>query len=61
MPLFMDFHKGLHASAEEVKKAHITDEAVQSKYGVIYHQFWVIKAKYDPENIFCINQNIKPR
>lgn len=41
MPLFMDYHKGLSLTVDDVKKAHIADEAIQSKYGVIYHQFWV--------------------
>lgn len=51
MPLFMDFHKGLTVSVEDVKRAHIADEAVQSKYGVIYHQFWVNEAE---GTIFCL-------
>src|SRR5687768_17028111 len=51
MPLFMDFHKGLSTSAEEVKKAHIADEAVQSKYGVIYHQFWINE---EEGTVFCL-------
>ena len=51
MPLFMDYHKGLSLSVEEVKKAHIADEAVQSKYGVIYHQFWVNE---QDGTVFCL-------
>jgi AraC-like DNA-binding protein len=51
MPLFMDFHKGLSVSVEEVKKAHIADEAVQSRYGVIYHQFWMNE---EDGTVFCL-------
>ena len=47
----MDYHKGLSVSVEDVKKAHIADEAVQSKYGVIYHQFWVNE---QDGTVFCL-------
>lgn len=39
--MFMDFYKDMTVSTEDVKNAHISDESVQSKYGVTYHQFWV--------------------
>jgi AraC-like DNA-binding protein len=51
MPLFMDYHKGLSASVEDVKRAHIADEAVQNKYGVVYHQFWVNE---EDGTVFCL-------
>jgi AraC-like DNA-binding protein len=51
MPLFMDYHKGLSGSVEDVKKAHMADEAVQSKYGVIYHQFWINE---QDGTVFCL-------
>lgn len=51
MPMFMDYHKGLSVSIEDVKKAHIADEAVQSKYGVVYHQFWVNE---EDGTVFCL-------
>ena len=47
----MDYHKDLSLSIEDVKKAHIADEAVQSKYGVIYHQFWVNE---QDGTVFCL-------
>lgn len=47
----MDYHKGLNVSVEDVKKAHIADEAVQSKYGVVYHQFWVNE---EDGTVFCL-------
>lgn len=49
--MFMDFHKGLNVSVEDVKRAHIADESVQSKYGVVYHQFWVNEAE---GTVFCL-------
>jgi AraC-like DNA-binding protein len=51
MPLFMDFHKGLSVTVEDVKNAHIADERVQDKYGVKYHQFWVNE---EAGAIFCL-------
>ncbi|MGC1241592.1 MAG: nickel-binding protein [Chryseosolibacter sp.] len=51
MPLFMDFHKNLSVSIEDVKKAHIADERIQGKYGVIYHQFWVNEID---GTVFCL-------
>lgn len=49
--MFMDYHKGLSLSIDDVKKAHIADEAVQSKYGVVYHQFWVNE---QDGTVFCL-------
>jgi len=42
MPTYMDIHeiKG-GIAAEEVAKAHASDLAVEGKYGVHYHKFWV--------------------
>lgn len=51
MPLFMDFHKGLSVTVEDVKNAHIADERVQDKYGVKYHQFWVNE---EAGAVFCL-------
>lgn len=51
MPLFMDYHKGLSISVEEIKRAHMADESVQSKYGVVYHQYWVNE---QDGTVFCL-------
>lgn len=51
MPLFMDFHKGLEVTVEDVKKAHMADVSVQEKYKVKYHQFWINK---EAGMIFCL-------
>ncbi len=51
MPLFMDFHIINDITVEEVKRAHIADLAVQDKYGVTYHQFWINE---DAGSLFCL-------
>lgn len=36
------------------------DGQVQATYGANYAPLASIKAKYDPQNLFRVNQNIKP-
>jgi hypothetical protein len=36
-------------------------ERVRATYGTNYDRLAVIKAKYDPDNLFRVNQNIAPR
>lgn len=36
------------------------EDRVQATYGPNYRRLTQIKAKYDPENLFRVNQNIKP-
>jgi len=36
------------------------EDLVKAAYGDNYTRLAKIKAKYDPENLFCVNQNIKP-
>jgi hypothetical protein len=51
MPLFMDVHKDVDASVEEVIEAHKRDVEVQDEHGVEYKQSWV-----DEEQgaVFCL-------
>ncbi|MGL1887919.1 MAG: DUF4242 domain-containing protein [Reichenbachiella sp.] len=52
MPLFMDFHNGMHGvTIEEVKKAHTADLEIQAKFGVTYRQFWV---NCESGTVFCL-------
>jgi class 3 adenylate cyclase len=52
MPTYMDIHEipgGI--TAEEVAKAHAHDAAVEGKYGVHYHKYWVNERA---GKIFCL-------
>ncbi|MDG3583886.1 MULTISPECIES: nickel-binding protein [Galbibacter] len=51
MPLYMDFHIIPDVTIEDVKMAHIADKAVQDRFGVKYHQFWVNE---DAGTVFCL-------
>src|SRR5207248_4410178 len=52
MPTYMDIHEipgGV--TADEVAKAHAHDVAVEGKYGVHYHRYWVNESA---GKIFCL-------
>jgi AraC-like DNA-binding protein len=51
MPLYMDYHITPGVTLEDAKKAHLQDLAVQTKYQVKYHQFWVNE---DAGMVFCL-------
>jgi len=52
MPLYMDFHKGVHGiTDDEMKQVHQADLDVQDKHGVKYHKFWMNK---EAGTIFCL-------
>ena len=51
MPLYMDFHKIENVTIDDVISAHTADEAIQEKYGVKYHQFWVNQKE---GTVFCL-------
>ena len=36
------------------------DDRVKATYRDHYPRLASVKAKYDPSNLFCVNQNIKP-
>ncbi|MBL0744004.1 nickel-binding protein [Chryseolinea lacunae] len=41
MPLYMDFHKNVVATFDEVVMSHLADLQVQDKHHVKYHKFWM--------------------
>ncbi|WP_340113732.1 nickel-binding protein [Maribellus mangrovi] len=51
MPLFMDYHIAPGVTIEEAKQSHMRDLAVQSKYNVKYHQYWVNE---EAGMVFCL-------
>jgi AraC-like DNA-binding protein len=51
MPLYMDLHRIPSITIEEAKKAHVADEAIQSRYGVKYLQFW---CNEQAGSLFCL-------
>ncbi|MEE9461851.1 MAG: nickel-binding protein [Bacteroidales bacterium] len=51
MPLFMDFHKDLDVTVEDVKGAHMSDLSVQSKYNVRNLQYWINE---EAGTMFCL-------
>lgn len=40
MPLFMDIHHGIDATADDVQAAHVSDLEAQEKYSVQYKKYW---------------------
>ncbi|MCA0933567.1 DUF4242 domain-containing protein [Lutimonas saemankumensis] len=41
MPIYMDFHDLPEINVEDSHEAHLRDLAVQEKYKVKYHQYWI--------------------
>ena len=51
MPMYIDIHELQGATADAVAKAHAADMAVQKKYGVEYHKYWLNEST---GKIFCL-------
>lgn len=51
MPMYMDIHEVHGVRADDVAKAHLADEAVQGRYGVTYHKYWLNEGT---GKIFCL-------
>jgi len=51
MPMYIDIHEIQGATADAVAKAHAADMAVQKKYGVEYHKYWLNEST---GKIFCL-------
>ncbi len=51
MPVYMDIHELPGVTPEVVAKAHAQDVAVQAKYGVSYHKYWVNLQK---GKVYCL-------
>jgi len=54
MALFMDFHKFEgKITIDDIKAAHMADQAVQDQFGVKYLQFWVNE---EAGTVFCLTE-----
>lgn len=51
MPLYMDIHRNVDGSVEDVIEAHKKDVEVQDKHGVEYKRYWVDE---DEGTVFCL-------
>lgn len=51
MALYMDIHKHLDATVEEVRQAHERDLEVQERHGVEYRKYWIDE---DTGTVFCL-------
>lgn len=51
MPLYMDVHRNVEASGQDIIEAHMKDLETQEKYGVDYKQYWFDD---DAGAVFCL-------
>lgn len=51
LPLYLDVHRDVDASLEDVEEAHELDLEVQAEHGVEYRRYWVDEAT---GTIFCL-------
>lgn len=51
MPLYMDVHRNVDATVEEVEEAHELDLETQDEYGVEYRRYWVDEGS---GTVFCL-------
>ena len=60
----MDYWEALHPHSAGGAYVNMTmdegQDRVKASYRGNYEQLAEIKGKCDPENVFCINQNIRP-
>lgn len=51
MGLYMDVHRHVDATVEEVRAAHELDLEVQERHGVEYRKYWIDE---DTGTVFCL-------
>jgi len=51
MPMYMDIHDLPGVTSDAVVQAHYEDEKIQTKYGVVYHKYWVNERK---GKVYCL-------
>jgi class 3 adenylate cyclase len=49
--LYLDVHRGVNASIDELAKAHVSDLEAQERYGVKYLKYWFNQAE---GTVFCL-------
>jgi FAD/FMN-containing dehydrogenase len=61
----IDYHEALHPYSAGGAYVNMMmdegEERVRASYGDNYDLLAKIKATYDPDNVFRVNQNIKPK
>lgn len=51
MPLYMDVHRNVEGTVDDVAKAHEKDLETQERYGVHYKRYWTDE---DAGAVFCL-------
>jgi class 3 adenylate cyclase len=57
MPLYMDVHRNIDATPQDVERAHLSDLEAQDRYGVKYIKYWIDPGRH---TICCLVEGPNP-